>query len=157
MPQPPKHEPARRNPRVGVVWLPARGREGPPPPWPLPGGQSQAEVEAWAQLWNTPQAVAWEQLGGNWTRTVARYCRLMVRAESLDAYAALHAQATALEDRLGLSPKSMRLLLWRIAPDDAVEKPAEAKADLPEDELAMRRRLLAAPPPADDGEAAASS
>lgn len=151
MPQPPKFEPARRNARVGVVWLPARGREGAPPPWPLPGEMSDEENDAWAELWATPQAHAWERLG--WIRTVARYCRLMVRTEDPTAYAALHAQATALEDRLGLTPKSMRLLLWQIAPDEMADKRAEKAKDVPEDELSLRRRLLAG----DDGSPGPSS
>lgn len=142
MPQVPKFEPARRNARVGVLWLPAKGRQGDPPPWPLPSGRSAAEKAAWIQLWRTPQAHAWELLG--WTRTVGRYCRLMCRAEELDSYAALHAQATALEDRLGLTPKAMRLLLWQIAPDEVAEKRAEKPMETPEDELSMRRRLLKA-------------
>ena len=143
---PPKPDAVRRNVRVGLVLLPAGGRQGATPPWPLPGKQSAAEREAWAQLWATPQAQAWESLG--WVRTVARYCRLMVRAEKVDAYAALHAQTTALEDRLGLNPAGMRRNLWQIAPDEVAEKRAE-KAEVPEDELAMRRRLIAG------GEAAA--
>src|SRR5881397_550969 len=101
MPQPPKFEPARRNARVGPVKLPAEGRDGPVPSWPLPGRVKAVEREAWAQLWRTPQAVAWERLG--WTRTVARYCRLMVAAEHPAALPAVMAQATALEDRLGLT------------------------------------------------------
>lgn len=125
MPQPPKHDPVRRNARVGPVMLPAAGRKGEAPAWPLPGGLNGAEREAWAQLWATPQAVAWEQLG--WTRTVARYCRVMVAAEKPDATAALLAQAVALEDRLGLTPKSMRLLLWQIAVDEVAEKRQESK------------------------------
>lgn len=120
MPQPPKHDPVRRNARVGPVMLPAEGRKGEAPNWPLPGKMSAAEREAWAQLWATPQAVAWEQMG--WTRTVARYCRVMVASERPDASAALLAQVTALEDRLGLTPKSMRLLLWQIAADEVAEK-----------------------------------
>jgi hypothetical protein len=115
MPAPPKHDPARRNARVGVLQLPAAGRQGDPPPWPLPDKANAQERAAWRQLWATPQAHAWELLG--WTRTVARYCRLLVTCESR-AHAALHAQATALEDRLGLTPKAMRLLLWVIAPDE---------------------------------------
>lgn len=46
----------------------------------------------------------------------------MVRAEKPDATAAVQAQATALEDRLGLTPKSMRLLLWEVATDEVAEK-----------------------------------
>lgn len=118
--QPPKADPVRRNARSGPVLLPAAGRDGELPKWPLPGRQTANETAAWKQLWATPQAVAWEQLG--WTRTVARYCRVMVAAEAREATAALLAQAVALEDRLGLTPKSMRMLLWQIASDEVAEK-----------------------------------
>lgn len=139
MPQPPKFDPARRNARNGPLLLPAKGREGEPPMWPLSTCATEAERDAWWLLWATPQAVAWEQLG--WTRTVARYCRIMVACDSLDAAATLHAQATALEDRLGLTPKSMRLLLWKIAPDEVGDKRDERSGAAREDELARRRRL----------------
>jgi len=64
--------------------------------------------------------VAWERLG--WTRTVARYCRVMVAAESRDASPPLLGQAMALEDRLGLTPKAMRLLLWEVVADEVAEQ-----------------------------------
>jgi hypothetical protein len=67
--------------------------------------------------------VAWERLG--WTRTVARYCRVLVEAERDDASAAMLAQCSVLEDRLGLTPKAMRQLLWQIAPDEVAEKRGE--------------------------------
>ena len=121
MPAAPKHDPARRNPRVGVLQLPAQGRQGDPPPWPLPDPPNDAEISTWRQLWATPQAVAWETLGGGTVRTVGRYCRLIVSCESRP-HAALHAQATALEDRLGLTPKAMRLLLWVVAQDEVAER-----------------------------------
>jgi hypothetical protein len=117
---PPKIDPIRRNARSGLMLLPPEGRRGGVPVWPLPGRQSAAEREMWAQLWRTPQAVAWERLG--WIRTVARYCRIAVLAEARDATAAVMAQAVALEDRLGLTPKAMRLLLWQIAVDEVAEK-----------------------------------
>jgi hypothetical protein len=123
---PPSFEPRRRNPRAGLLLLPAKGFEGEVPRWPLPGRFTGAERLAWDQLWRTPQAFAWAQLG--WTRTVARYCRLMVRAEKPGATAAVAAQVTALEDRLGLTPKSMRLLLWQVAPDETAERRAEQAA-----------------------------
>jgi len=59
-------------------------------------------------------------------REVARYCRLLIVAEGEGARAADHAQATALADRLGLTPKAMRLLLWQIASDEVAEKRQEA-------------------------------
>lgn len=134
MPNPPKINPQRGSRGRGLMLLPPEGREGVPPAWPLPGRQVAAEREMWAQLWRTPQAVAWERLG--WVRTVARYCRIAVLAESRDATAAVMAQALALEDRLGLTPKAMRLLLWQIATDEVAERRDEAPAD-------VRKRLKA--------------
>lgn len=116
MPQPPKFDPARRNARTGPVKLPAEGRRGEVPRWPLPGRTTAAERLAWADLWRTPQAAAWERLG--WTRAVARYCRVMVEAEKRNAPAKALAEARQFEDRLGLTPKAMRLLLWEIVPDE---------------------------------------
>jgi hypothetical protein len=81
---------------------------------------TKALLATWAELWATPQAVAWERLG--WTREVARYCRLLVESEKPDATAAVHAQATALADRLGLTPKAMRLLLWQVTEDEVAEQ-----------------------------------
>jgi hypothetical protein len=45
-----------------------------------------------------------------------------VAAEQRGAPAALLGQASLLEDRLGLTPKAMRLLLWQIAADEVGEK-----------------------------------
>jgi len=120
MPQVPSFRPRdQHSPRVGPLQLPAEGRKGDPPPWPASGKASKTILAAWAELWATPQAVAWERLG--WTREVARYCRLLVRAEAPGATAAVHAQATALADRLGLTPKAMRLLLWQVVADEVSE------------------------------------
>jgi hypothetical protein len=113
---PPKADAVRRNSRVGPLRLPSEGRDGEPPVWPLPGHPIAAEREAWSQLWRTPQAVAWERLG--WTRTVARYCRVMVESEKRNAPAKALMEARQLEDRLGLTPKAMRMLLWEIVVDE---------------------------------------
>jgi hypothetical protein len=120
MPQAPSFNPRERKARVGPLLLPAEGRQGAAPPWPASGRVGKAVLEAWAELWRTPQAVAWEGLG--WTREVARYCRLLVRAEAPGSTAAVHAQATALADRLGLTPKAMRLLLWQVATDEVADQ-----------------------------------
>lgn len=125
MPTPPKMEPQRGARGRGVTNLPAEGRKGAPPPWPIPGMQSLEEQLLWEQLWSSPQAVAWERMGVATCREVARYCRLLIVAESEGAKAADHAQATALADRLGLTPKAMRLLLWQVARDEVAEKRTE--------------------------------
>jgi hypothetical protein len=118
MPMPPKPDPVRRNARVGPQVLPAEGRRGLAPNWPLAGGASSDEAYLWAELWATPQAVAWERLG--WTRVVARYCRVAIVAEGLNKDAL--AEARQLEDRLGLTPKAMRLLMWTVASDEVTAK-----------------------------------
>ena len=116
---PPSLDPVRRNARSGPLKLPAEGRKGDPPSWPL-ASQSLGEERAWADLWKLPQAVAWERMAC--VRTVARYCRIVTLAEHPEADTKLMAQAVMLEDRLGLTPKSMRMLLWEIASDDVAEK-----------------------------------
>ena len=120
---------------MAPVRLPAEGRQGEAPPWPLPGDPSPAEGAAWAALWRTPQAVVWER--HVWTRTLGRYCRVMVRAEQPDAQAALLAQVLALEDRLGIGPKALRMLLWEIVPDE-VTPPRPRKASARERMKALR-------------------
>jgi hypothetical protein len=117
MPPAPKINPVRRNSRVGPLQLPAEGRKGAPPPWPLDGKPSAQIQRMWRQLWATPQAVAWQRLG--WTRVVARYARVALAAEVLDKDAL--AEARHLEDRLGLTPKAMRTLLWEIVADEVKE------------------------------------
>lgn len=111
MPQVPSFEPRRRNARVGPVILPGGGRKGRVPPWPLGSQATREQRQLWGRLWRAPQAVAWERLG--WTRVVARYVLVVIEAErGLDPK--VLAQAVTLEDRLGLTPKAMRLLLWEV-------------------------------------------
>jgi hypothetical protein len=120
---PPNPNAVRRNARPGVTMLPAKGRQGDAPDWPL-DGITVGEAQLWRELWATPQAVAWESFG--WTRVVARYCRCVIVAEELNKDAM--SEARQLEDRLGLTPKSMRMLMWQIAPDEVAEKRAETPA-----------------------------
>jgi hypothetical protein len=158
---------ARRNASISMTQLPAAGRQGAAPEWPLLDDvaatarlrfleeqsvrlrdewaaetdtrkarglgkrlesaevqvaearqlvvqQRALEMRLWADLWATPQAVAWERL--RWTREVAQYVRWKVKAElgSLDA----SKEARQLADRLGLSPLSMLRLRWAVAEDE---------------------------------------
>ena len=112
MPGPaPKKEARRRNARPDWRTLPAEGRRGRAPAWPI-GKPTRVETELWKKLWATPQAVAWADLG--WTRIVGRYARLVLLCEGPDATAALLGEIRQLEDRLGLTPMSMRRLQWEI-------------------------------------------
>jgi hypothetical protein len=106
----PSARPGRRN---AGEWrkLPAAGRQGPPPPWPLSTPDVPTEL-LWGELWSSPQAVVWGELG--WTRVVARYAKLVIEAEAGDAPVALLAEVRQMEDRLGLTPLAMRKNYWAI-------------------------------------------
>lgn len=120
MANPPKLDPQRGSRGRGIVKLPAEGRRGDLPAWPLEGRQSAAERRVWVELWATPQAVMWERLG--WLRVVARYARVLLEAEERDAAPMARAEARQLEDKLGLTPKAMRLLLWEVVADEVAER-----------------------------------
>lgn len=115
---PPKMDPQRGSRGRGVLVLPASGRTGLAPNWPFQEAAHLAEWKMWQELWATPQAVEWERQG--WTRVVARYVRCALAAEALEKDAM--AEARQLEDRLGLTPKAMRLLLWTISTDEVAVK-----------------------------------
>jgi hypothetical protein len=132
--------------------LPAAGRKGRVPAFPLPkilrfvmvqGGDGKLskqvdtgvsnefrkrELEIWAALWKTPQAVAWEREPYRWP-TIAKYARVMVSTESdPDASAALLAQERNLRNECGLSPDGLKQNGWAIAPDQLAQKRAAKKA-----------------------------
>jgi hypothetical protein len=118
-PPKPDDQRRRRNATVAMTKLPAEGRPGRPPTWPLGTAPSPEERDLWRQLWRTPQAVAWERLG--WTRTVARYVAVCLDAER-DMHPQLLAETRQLEDRLGLTPMSMLRLRWEIVADEVAEQ-----------------------------------
>lgn len=120
---PPKLPSQRRRPNANgmsaLVLLPAEGRQGDPPTWPM-GQASEAETKLWTELWATPQAAAWER--ASWTRVVARYVRLLIAAETPKAPAAILAEVRQLEDRLGLSPMAMLRLRWTTAANELEDR-----------------------------------
>lgn len=109
----------RRNARPDWVSLPADGRRGKTPKWPL-GGRTPA---GWVELWRLPQAVMWER--DNAVIQIATY--LTVRNAAHEALrngepnAALLSELRQIEDRLGLSPMALKRLQWEIT-----QKPAES-------------------------------
>lgn len=110
----------RTNSAPGTVVLPAEGRSGEPPAWPL----AVREAPCWASLWKLPQAVAWERL--HLVRVVARYAAALTLAESPDGSAAILGEVRQLEDRLGLSPMAMLRLRWEIAETDRDDRSSVA-------------------------------
>jgi hypothetical protein len=121
---PPKPDAVRRNARSGPKVLPAGGRTKLAPNWPFEPA-TLAEADLWKSLWATPQACAWEEHG--WDRVVARYVRVVLEAEKLDKDAL--SEARQLEDRLGLTPKAMQMLMWTISHDEVGAKRDEAAAE----------------------------
>lgn len=126
---PPKPNGARRRrnlPLGGILQtrLPAAGRSGPPPEWPLskhPDTNARAaEAKFWNRMWVKPQAVAWDQL--ECYDVVARYVRLSVEVNRGFAGPPMFAEVRQLEDRLGLSPMSMLRLRWVVEESEAEEK-----------------------------------
>lgn len=115
---PPNPNARRRNARPTGVELPAEGRVGDAPDWPLDECTSR-EADIWSTVWRTPQAAAWERLA--WTLDVALYVRFMALAETGDLNAAKEARQWS--DRLGLSPLAMLRLQWRIVQNDIAERP----------------------------------
>lgn len=97
--------------------LPAGGREGSAPDWPL-SRPSAREAQLWERLWRTPQSVMWERLG--WADVVARYTRQLTVAERRKPPVAVLAEVRQLEDRLGLTPMAMLRLRWEIS-DESTE------------------------------------
>ena len=112
MPGPLQDPRARRRSRNGppVMRLPAEGRQGSAPEWPLSEASAE-ELEIWSSLWRTPQSAAWPP---GWTRTAARLARMLAEAEIPEARASLLSEVRQLEAALGLSPGSMARLHWQI-------------------------------------------
>jgi hypothetical protein len=125
----------RRNATLPMTQLPAEGRPGKPPPWPL---SSQPSC-LWLELWSLPQAVMWERQ--RLDRVVARYCRVLDAAEAVDAPVSLLGEVRQLEDRLGLSPMAMSRLRWEVAPDEVAERRGQ---QIPPTATAPRRVLRVA-------------
>ena len=104
---------------AGWTSLPAEGFKGDLPAWPLSttGDVAHIEADLWALVWRKPQAAMWVSLGLRFQ--VAAYVRAFVLStDGEDATAGLKAAVLRMEDGLGISPKGMNVLRWKIAPDE---------------------------------------
>ena len=124
----------------GWTTLPADGREGPLPAFPL-RDPSDREMELWERLWETPQAVMWDQLRQEFE--VASYVRLLVRAESPRSSAIIWGQVKQLAESLGLSVSGMQRNRWTvgIVNDDEDQAPT-LSAVSPVADLAARLKAV---------------
>jgi len=117
---PPPDPNALRRDRDGDEWvvLPAEGRKGKTPAWPLTKASSR-ESALWLKHWKLPQAVEWERQ--NQQIEVALYIRRLVEAEEPDSMVTLSTLVRQLGDSLGITQPGMRANRWRIG---AAETPA---------------------------------
>lgn len=121
--------------RSGFVHLPAAGREGDPPPWPLPGRTSKFERDRWAIEWAKPVAIMWDRLGME--LQVAFYIRTLSRALSPKASGTVIAKVQSQEDRLGLSEDGRKKNGWIIDEGPQAAVPRRAPTSDAKDRLAL--------------------
>lgn len=99
--------------------LPAEGREGDAPEWPLTT-PADRELDLWDDMWSKPQATAWEDMGQE--LEVALFVRTLAEAERADARVDVKKMVRSYLDSLGLSVAGMNRNRWKIAPP--VDEPA---------------------------------
>lgn len=112
----------RKTDAAGWRTLPAEGRNGAPPEWPLTE-PTDREWNIWVDLWEKPQALMWEELGQ--VLEVALFARTLAEAEKPEARVDVKKMVRGYLDSMGLSVAGMLRNRWRIAP--AAE---EADADV---------------------------
>ena len=136
---PPPKDPSvrrRRNATPGFRQLPAEGRSGPAPDFPL-SAPTQAELEMWSRLWALPQATEWERI--QCEDMVALYVRTFSMATSAGVEGAqlqkLLAEVRQLDSKIGISPSAMQALRWERADPPQAEEKANGTAEaVPEEE-----------------------
>jgi hypothetical protein len=115
---PPPDPNALRRERDAGEWttLPADGRSGPAPDWPLSRAKKR-EQSLWEAMWRRPQAVMWERLGQE--HEVAMYVRRLVEAEVPGSAVNLSTLVRQMADSLGLTTPGLRANRWRISAETA--------------------------------------
>ncbi|MGW9242542.1 hypothetical protein ACWGRL_28030 [[Kitasatospora] papulosa] len=117
----------RKTDAAGWRTLPAEGRTGEPPEWPLTE-PTDREWNIWGDLWEKPQALMWEELGQ--VLEVALFARTLAEAEKPDARVDVKKMVRGYLDSMGLSVAGMLRNRWRIEPA-AEETDAEVLAMAP--------------------------
>lgn len=121
------------------ITLPAQGRAGRTPVWPLSPTASRRESVVWRRLWRRPQAVMWER--ERLEDQVAFYVRTFVEAEARDVQANRRTLLRQWADDLGLTNAGAARLRWRIAPDQVRAKRSERAVPKPPARSSARSRL----------------
>jgi hypothetical protein len=109
--------------------LPAAGRRGDPPPWPLPGRVTKAAEFYWGRLWGRPQAVQWER--NSQEMEVALLVRSILVAEGPKGTASDRTLVQRKMNDLGLTVPGLRANRWRIVDEVAATGPVERPSGRP--------------------------
>lgn len=132
----------RSRPSDQATWrnLPASGREGPLPEWPLTRASTR-ERALWERIWSRPQAIMWEELG--LFDEVALHVRTLAVAERpkapIDARRLVQQQANS----LGLTIAGLHGNRWRIVGNgSAATSTGEAAPASEDDAESARDRFL---------------
>lgn len=99
--------------------LPAEGRKGRAPAWPL-SKATRRETALWQREWKRPQALMWERQGQQ--LEVALYVRRLAEAEYRDSPVALSTLVRQMMDSLGLTAPGMKNLRWKIVADEMAQR-----------------------------------
>ncbi len=105
----------RKSDKAGWTSLPAEGRTGPVPDWPLVDVHPR-EWDLWRSLWGKPQAVMWEALGLH--LEVALFARVLAEAEKPDSRTEPMKLVRQYMESLGLTAPGLLRLRWKIGPAD---------------------------------------
>jgi hypothetical protein len=110
---PPPDPNALRRDRDKAEWvhLPAAGRPGEPPEWPLTRATARERV-LWAIEWARPQALMWEANGQE--LEVAVYVRTIALAEHPKAVVSARTLLRQQMDALGVTIPGLRMNRWVI-------------------------------------------
>ncbi|GAA3667220.1 hypothetical protein FB459_1277 [Yimella lutea] len=107
--------PVSSGPRNALIDLPAGGCQLPVPEMPKGRDWTDAERERWAELWESPQATQWDDSARGVVGVLVAYETAIFsgKAASWQALEARHAS-----ESLGLSPRALVALGWRIVGDE---------------------------------------
>lgn len=112
------------------IHLPAEGRQGETPEWPL-ARPTRRELVLWAREWRRPQAVMWE--ANHQESEVALYVRSLADAEKPRASVAARTLVKQQQEALGLSLPGLARNHW------IIDLPASAGPRSSDDDVVATR------------------
>lgn len=103
--------PVTSGPRNALTDLPAAGCDLPVPDPPTGRDWSEAELERWRELWESPQATQWDDTARGTVAVLVTY-ETAIFTGAASAWQAQEARYAA--ESLGLTPRALAALGWRI-------------------------------------------